>query len=222
MPAIYGESASPVRRSPEKSVHACPGAGRLGANSLALLACFRDTIAPFLRHFGSGLIPSQGADRACGRFFASALVAATLAGGCAMGPAETIPPPPSQVQQGTSAPSGVVYSSPFGASAPAVPLPNPLPVPVADLDFAWEQIVAVIEEDFKIAHEERVRLCGDILTEGRIDTVPLTASTLLESLAQRLGHISRSLVQHAAIAPAAMLCARDSGAGSIPGRSARR
>ena len=61
-----------------------------------------------------------------------------------------------------------------------MPLANPLPVPVVDLDFAWEQIASVIEENFKIQHEERVRLAGDILTEGRIDTVPLIASTTLE------------------------------------------
>jgi hypothetical protein len=59
-------------------------------------------------------------------------------------------------------------------------LPNPLSVPVVDIDFAWEQIVAVVEENFKIQSEQRVRLVGDILTEGRIDTAPLTASTLLE------------------------------------------
>ena len=53
-------------------------------------------------------------------------------------------------------------------------------MPVVDLDFAWEQIVAVVEENFKIQHEERVRLAGDILTEGRIDTVPLISSTLME------------------------------------------
>ncbi|HEX3998167.1 MAG TPA: hypothetical protein VHX65_06430 [Pirellulales bacterium] len=105
--------------------------------------------------------------------------------GCALGPsapAESIQPAPPAVQQGAACPSpGVVYSSPFGSGAPVVPIANPLPVPVVDLDFAWEQIVAVIEENFKIQHEERVRMAGDVLTEGRIDTMPLAASTLLES-----------------------------------------
>lgn len=73
-----------------------------------------------------------------------------------------------------------MYSPPWEPSTPATVLPNPLPVPVVDLDFAWEQIAAVVEEYFKIQHEERVRLVGGILTEGRIDTVPLAASTLLE------------------------------------------
>lgn len=100
--------------------------------------------------------------------------------GCALGPSETIPPPPQVAQAPSVRAQGVVYTSPFGPGQPAVLLANPLPVPVVDMDFAWEQIVAVVEENFKIQHEERVRLAGDILTEGRIDTVPLTASTIFE------------------------------------------
>jgi hypothetical protein len=114
-----------------------------------------------------------------------AMLVASAVCGCALlpsAPTETIQPVPPQVQQGVPATSqGVIYTSPFGSSAPAVLLTNPLPVPVVDLDFAWEQIAAVVEENFKIQHEERVRLAGDILTEGRIDTVPLIASTLFES-----------------------------------------
>ena len=47
-------------------------------------------------------------------------------------------------------------------------------------EFAFEQIVAVIEEYFKVQHEEPVRVAGDILTEGRIDTYPEISATLLE------------------------------------------
>jgi hypothetical protein len=113
-----------------------------------------------------------------------ALLVAVAAWGCAVfptTPTETIQPAPPQVQQGVPVSAAGLQCTPiFGAGQPAVPLANPLPVPVVDLDFAWEQIAAVVEENFKIQHEERVRLAGDILTEGRIDTVPLIASTTLE------------------------------------------
>jgi hypothetical protein len=72
------------------------------------------------------------------------------------------------------------YAPPIGPGAPAIMLSDPLRVPIADRDYAWDQLVAVVEEYFKVEHEERVRLAGDILTEGRIDTYPLTGATLLE------------------------------------------
>ncbi len=110
-----------------------------------------------------------------------ALLVAIAGWGCALGPTETIQAPPPDVAQAASCRSqGVLYTSPFGPAQPASVLPNPLPVPVVDIDFAWEQIVAVVEENFKIQSEQRVRLVGDVLTEGRIDTAPLIASTLLE------------------------------------------
>jgi hypothetical protein len=113
-----------------------------------------------------------------------AMLVVLAACGCALmptAPTETVQPAPPQVQQGVPASApGVQFTPLYGAGAPPAPLANPLPVPVVDLDFAWEQIIAVVEENFKIQHEERVRLAGDILTEGRIDTVPLIASTTLE------------------------------------------
>jgi hypothetical protein len=57
---------------------------------------------------------------------------------------------------------------------------NPLMVPVANRDFAWDQIVDVMDDYFRIQREQRVRLVGDVLTEGRIDTWPVTGATLLE------------------------------------------
>jgi len=98
-------------------------------------------------------------------------------------------PPPSpfpdpaapQIQAGTPAPvSTVQYVSPIGPSQAAGPLTNPLRVPVGDRDQAWEEIISVVQEYFQVDHEERVRLAGDILTEGRIDSKPLIAATLLE------------------------------------------
>mgnify|MGYP000975489035 CR=1 FL=1 len=57
---------------------------------------------------------------------------------------------------------------------------NRILVPVVDQDQVWEQVVDVVDDYFKIEHEERIRLVGDILTEGRLETFPRSGSTLLE------------------------------------------
>ena len=57
---------------------------------------------------------------------------------------------------------------------------NRILVPVTDQDQVWEQVVDVVDDYFKIEHEERVRLVGDILTEGRLETFPRSGSTLFE------------------------------------------
>jgi len=53
-------------------------------------------------------------------------------------------------------------------------------LPPSDRDFVWDQIVDVVDDYFEIDSEERVKLIGGELTEGRIDTFPLTGATLLE------------------------------------------
>ena len=58
--------------------------------------------------------------------------------------------------------------------------PNPMIVPVSDREFVWNQVVDAVDDYFKIAREERVRVVGGVLTEGQIDTFPTTASTWLE------------------------------------------
>ena len=63
---------------------------------------------------------------------------------------------------------------------PPVLLNNPALVPVMDRDLVWEQVVDVVDDYFKIEHEERVRLVGDILTEGHLETYPCTGSTFFE------------------------------------------
>jgi hypothetical protein len=117
----------------------------------------------------------------------SLLLLAGMLIGCA--PALNRPTPPvapnlglPQIQQGEPAPAPVTmqYLPPIGPGMPPTMLANPLRVPVVDRDFAWDQLVAVVEEYFKVEREERVRLAGDILTEGRIDTYPLTGASLLE------------------------------------------
>jgi len=53
-------------------------------------------------------------------------------------------------------------------------------VPIANREFLWNQLVDTVDDYFKIEREERVRHVGNVLTEGRIDTFPQPAATLLE------------------------------------------
>ena len=57
---------------------------------------------------------------------------------------------------------------------------NPLFVPVSNQDWAWEQIVDVVDDYFRIERENRVQLVGNVVTEGRIDTFPQVGATWLE------------------------------------------
>jgi hypothetical protein len=59
-------------------------------------------------------------------------------------------------------------------------LENPLFVPIADREFLWLQVVDTVDNYFNIKREERVRLVGDVLLEGRIETFPAAGSTMLE------------------------------------------
>lgn len=65
---------------------------------------------------------------------------------------------------------------------PATVYQNPIQVPAVNRDFLWDQLIDVVDDYFEIEREQRVRLEGDVLTIGRIDTVPTIASTLLEPL----------------------------------------
>src|SRR5262245_3588233 len=66
-----------------------------------------------------------------------------------------------------------------GGAAPA-PIENPLFVPPLDREFLWNQTVDAVDDYFRIEREERVRLVAGVLTEGRIETFPVTGSTLFE------------------------------------------
>ncbi len=66
-------------------------------------------------------------------------------------------------------------------SAPlAEPYSNPAFVISANPDLLWDDMVDVLDDYFRIEREDRIRLVGDIYTEGRIDTVPEPSATLLE------------------------------------------
>lgn len=57
---------------------------------------------------------------------------------------------------------------------------NPIIVPVSDHEFVWNQVVDSIDDYFQIEREERVRIVGGVITEGRIETVPRAGATVFE------------------------------------------
>ena len=59
-------------------------------------------------------------------------------------------------------------------------LENPLFVPPCDREFIWQQLVDALDDHFKIEREERIRVIGDVITQGEITTYPTSAATLLE------------------------------------------
>jgi hypothetical protein len=60
------------------------------------------------------------------------------------------------------------------------PIQNPLFLTPVDREFLWNQTVDAVDDHFRIEREERVRLIGGVLTEGRIDTFPTIGSTIFE------------------------------------------
>jgi len=94
------------------------------------------------------------------------LVAIALVG-CGMGPAWTASsgyPPPEAV---TAQPMVAGYA-------------NPVFIPIADHHCAWENVVDVVDDYFRIEREEPVRLLGNMVTEGNITTVPEVSPTIFE------------------------------------------
>ncbi len=108
-------------------------------------------------------------------------------------PAAPGPLPPQQLFAAPPATSAAgVVVDPYAVDPGAVPFteapvadfgaggPNQIHVPVANRDWTWEQIVDVVDDYFRIERERQVQLVGDVLTEGRIDTLPRIGATILE------------------------------------------
>ncbi len=68
----------------------------------------------------------------------------------------------------------------FGGDPPILNQSNPLVIHNMDPDLVWDQTVDVVDDYFRVEHEERVRLVGDVLTEGYLETYPRGASTIFE------------------------------------------
>ena len=82
-----------------------------------------------------------------------------LAAGCRLGMGPMAPP---------SLPAGGLAVS------------NPLFVQSDDRELVYQQVVDAIDDYFQIQSERRMRLVGNIITPGRIDTYPVIGTTLLE------------------------------------------
>ena len=72
-------------------------------------------------------------------------------------------------------------------------VPNPVLVPQSNRVLVWEQVVDVVDDYFRIERERRVRLVGNVLTEGLIDTFPQDGATWLEPhLGDTVGSFNRT------------------------------
>jgi hypothetical protein len=75
--------------------------------------------------------------------------------------------------------AGLLHSQPdYGGAGRMVE--NPVFIATGDREYLWFQIVDTVDDYFRIEREEKVRLIGDVLTEGRIDTYPMIGATILE------------------------------------------
>jgi hypothetical protein len=100
---------------------------------------------------------------------------------------QPVAPPPSVVVlpdgpalQGATVPLGAVQPGAPAVVSPAIIPQSAVLVPAMNRDFAWDQVVDVVDDYFKIEHEERLKLVGGVVSEGRIDTLPVTGATLFE------------------------------------------
>jgi hypothetical protein len=134
------------------------------------------------------LIETHQVPRAlCCAFFAAVMLAMPGCGsfsrfGAAAQP--VVPPPTTLV---TPAPGSIPLTETGvpGSEPQAVVLGPPVPnntilVPCQNRDFMWDQIVDVVDDYFQISQEDRVKLVGNVQTEGRVDTFPVSGATLLE------------------------------------------
>jgi hypothetical protein len=87
--------------------------------------------------------------------------------GCATGPEWTAPP-------GCPPQTAVPVQPAVAAYA------NPIPIPIADPQCVWERVVEVVEDYFRIEHEEPVRMIGNEPTAGTITTVAEVSPTVFE------------------------------------------
>jgi hypothetical protein len=116
---------------------------------------------------------------------AAGMIAAAL-GGCATypeyDPQYACPPgyAPVQVAPGQAAP-GPVAAAPNVPVQPAYPVySNPIFIPIADPQCAWEAVVDVVDDYFRIQEERPVRWAGDSATDGDLTTFPDVSATVFE------------------------------------------
>lgn len=62
----------------------------------------------------------------------------------------------------------------------AGPPPSRVMIPVGDGNLLWDKLVDSVDTYFEIDREERVRMVGDVITEGRLTTRPEIGATMFE------------------------------------------
>jgi hypothetical protein len=128
---------------------------------------------PLLRRSSAGRdLPSrhcffQAVAHGVGKCRLAAGILATVLGGCCTD-SQYAPPqcPPGYVPVAVQ-PAAAVYA-------------NPIFVPIADPQCAWETIVDVVDDYFRIEREEPVRVAGNVPIEGTISTFPEVSPTIFE------------------------------------------
>jgi hypothetical protein len=115
-------------------------------------------------------VPMMSID--CSRSRSAALVLVAVVTGCQpMQPAPVAPDPALR-------PPSTASTQPVPLAA--TPQSNPAFIPFTNQDWAWEQIVDVVDDYFRIERERPVQLVGNVLTEGQIDTYPQVGATVIE------------------------------------------
>ncbi len=98
---------------------------------------------------------------------AAGMIAVALSGCCGVSP--ECPPPPGY---------------PAGQGVPAQPAaishPNPIFIPVADVQCAWELVVDVVDDYFRIEREQPARIVGNLPTTGTLTSVAEVSPTIFE------------------------------------------
>jgi hypothetical protein len=106
----------------------------------------------------------------CG--IAAGMIAIALAlGGCGMGPEYTAQ---------TGCPPGYAPAQSEALQPVATGYSNPIFIPVGDPQCAWETVVDVVDDYFRIEHEEPVRVSGTTSSDGNLTTYPSVSPTILE------------------------------------------
>ena len=75
---------------------------------------------------------------------------------------------------------GLPWTSPLGPQGPAVQ-PNPTFIANTDPEYVWDTVVDVIGDEFRIEHEEPIRVLDGVITEGRLDTYSYSNATGVEN-----------------------------------------
>ena len=58
--------------------------------------------------------------------------------------------------------------------------PNPIPVAAYPPEYVWDNVVDAVDDYFIVSREEPIAVVGDVITAGRLETLPAVGSTVFE------------------------------------------